>query len=392
MKKVVSKLKRFVVDGIVEPLLPLRRLESHVVFFGTLMRRIHKPFLIAVTGSVGKSTTTSMLAWVLTAPGTRFEGNVDCTRENMNDDLGVAATLLRYQEFLVLPWPYWQRLAMLFTLPLRALRVALSRYPKLFVLEFGVGATADFARLVRIAPPDIGVVTRIGPAHLEKLKNVEGVVKEKGKLVAAVPGGGLVVLGEHEHVGRLEQMTRARVIKVGGQGLELSRNVVRVVCKELKIPESVVADRLAQFELPERRLNHIVFPGLVVIDDTYNANPLSMRLGIDTLGATSKPGQRRVAILGYMGELGDDAPRYHQEIGRYARERVDLLIGVGDLAKHYSPDYWAGTSDSCADQIETIVAANDCVLVKGSFSSQMERVVARLCRIGERHARTSSVA
>ena len=149
---------------------------------------------------------------------------------------------------------------------------------------------------------------------MDTLKTVQGVVQEKGKLVAAVPPNGLVVLGEdHEYVSHLEQMARARVVKAQGKGVDVSRNVV-AVCHELKIPRQVVENALERFQAPEHRLRRMEFPGLTVIDDTYNANPLSMRLGLDTVAATSKPGQRRVAILGYMAELGDEAASYHREL------------------------------------------------------------------------------
>ena len=154
MKAQVRKLKRFVVDRIVEPLLPLRMLEGYVIFFGSVVRRIHKPYIIGITGSVGKSTTTSMLASVLSAPDAMpIVGEVQCTRENMNDDLGVAATLLRFEKFLMLPWSYPRRLALLFTLPLRALRVTLRRYPEVMVLELGWGRPPISAGSFRLPHP-----------------------------------------------------------------------------------------------------------------------------------------------------------------------------------------------------------------------------------------------
>lgn len=97
-----------------------------------------------------------------------------------------------------------------------------------------------------------------------------------------------------------------------------------------------------------------------------------------------RPGQRRVAILGATGELGDDAPTYHQQIGAYARSRADILLAVGDLARDYRGDRWFPTSDACAEGIDTIVRPGDCVFVKGSASAHMSRVVEKLrtCRLG----------
>ena len=315
----------------------------------------------------------------------RIVGSVGHTSDNMNDDVGVSATLLRFHYVLELPWAYPGRLAMLWLLPFRALRAVMGRYPKVLVLEFGVAWTADLHRLVTIAPPSVSVVTRIGAAHLEKLKTVEGVVREKGELVRAVPPSGLVVLGQdHDYVSQLEQMARAPVIKVSGQGIELSRNITRAVCRHMGIPDEVVSTALSEFKSPKGRLNRLELAGMTVIDDSYNANPLSMKLGLDTLAETARPEQRRMAILGGMGELGEQGPCYHEEIGAYARSRSDVLIGVGDLSKHYDPDHWFDSSDACARGIESLLRVDDCLLVKGSASARMWQVVNKLREIAEK--------
>jgi UDP-N-acetylmuramoyl-tripeptide--D-alanyl-D-alanine ligase len=386
------KLKRFIVDIIVEPLIPLRRLESYLVFLARLVFRVRKPFVIGITGSVGKSTTTAMVAAVLShRDAERIVGAVGHTSDNMNDDVGLSATLLRFESFYVLPWPYPHRLAMLCLTPFRALRVMMGRYPKVMVLEFGVGSTADFNRMVTIAPPDVAVVTRIGAAHLEIMKTVEALVQEKGALVRAVRPSGLVILGQdHDYVSQLEQMARAPVIKVSGQGVELSQNITRAVCRHMGIPEEVVNSALREFKPPKGRLNRLEFVGMTVIDDSYNANPLSMKLALDTLAEADKLKHRRLAVLGFMAELGKESPRYHVEVGAYARSRADILIGVGDLSKHYNPNFWFETSDACAAQIENLVRFNDCLLVKGSFAAQMERVVNKLCEIADKRQRVSS--
>jgi UDP-N-acetylmuramoyl-tripeptide--D-alanyl-D-alanine ligase len=321
-----------------------------------------------------------MIAAALSHPdAARIVGLVGHTFGNMNDDVGVSATLLRFDYVLELPWAYHRRLLLLCVIPVRVVRAMLGRYPKVFVLECGLGDTANFERIVTIAPPNVAVVTRIGAAHLDKYKTVEGVVSEKGVLVRAVPRSGIVVLGQgHEFVSRLEQMAHAPVIKVNGQGIEMSRNIARVVCGHMGIPEHIADAALASVTLPERRLNRLELPGITIIDDTYNANPLSMRLGLDTLVETAQPGQRRLAILSNMGELGDRTAKLHEEVGVYARHRVDVLVGVGDLATHYEPDYWFENTAACIAGIESVVRFGDCVLVKGSASARMWDVVQKL--------------
>ena len=227
------------------------------------------------------------------------------------------------------------------------------------------------------------MVTTIGPAHLVRLKTIDGVLREKGAVVQAVPPSGLVVLGQdHDHVGRLEALAQAPVVKLPGRGLELSARIARTVARRLEVSDEVVDAALETFEPPDGRLRLWRLDHLTVLDDSYNANPLSMKLGLETLGTMAAAGKRRVAVLGDMSELGEEAPRFHREIGALARRSADLLVGVGELARYYEPDQWYSTSRACAKDIECLLEAEDCVLVKGSHAVHMKCIVQKLEKIG----------
>jgi UDP-N-acetylmuramoyl-tripeptide--D-alanyl-D-alanine ligase len=376
----MKKLKRFVVDHVLERVLSKRSLESWLAFWAYLVVKVRRPLVISVTGSVGKSTTTAAIAHALTHQATsKYVGLVAATVGNMNDDVGVPATLLRLGYGFELPYNYLARLLLVLKIPLLALRTAISNYPKIMVLECGADGLARFAEAISIAPPEIAIVTTIGAAHLENLKSLDGVADEKGALVRAVSPSGLVILGDgHQYVDKLESMARAPVIRVSGRGVELAKEISYVVCQRLGIQEKDSKLALSDFKSPEGRLTRIDLPGMTVIDDTYNANPVSVKLGIDTLMMASTPGHRRLAILGPMAELGEESEKYHKEIGIYARERVDILIGVGNLSRYYQSDYWFEASDACAMNIVSLVKEGDFILVKGSASAKMSRVVAKL--------------
>jgi UDP-N-acetylmuramoyl-tripeptide--D-alanyl-D-alanine ligase len=385
MSPLLEKVKRLVAATVAEPLLSHRVLESYMVLLARLVYRVRKPYVIAVTGSVGKSTTTAMIAAVLSHPdAARVVGPVGHTLDNMNDDLGVSATLLRFEYAVELPWSYLARAILLWRATVRAVRALVGRYPRIMVLECGVGSTASLAHIACIAPPDVSIVTRIGAAHLEKLGTLEGIVREKGALVRAVAPSGLVILGlDHPYVDDLERLARAPVTKVGGRGIDLSRNITRVVCRPLHVAEATVAAALQGFTRPDGRLTVIALPALTVIDDTYNANPLSMKLALDTLSETAGGRCRRVAILGGMGELGEESAAYHEEIGAYGHRCADLVVGVGELARPYRSDVWFESSEACAERIAAVVRPHDCILVKGSAAARMKRVVAALQQLPE---------
>jgi UDP-N-acetylmuramoyl-tripeptide--D-alanyl-D-alanine ligase len=380
----VQYLKRRVLDVLLPDAMTL----PWVTFWARKLVQARRPLIIGVTGSVGKSTTTEMIAAVLRQPAARaIVGRVGSARKNMNDDWGLPLTVLAYESWVTLYPP--SRLRTIVSLPFRVLRLARrgSDYPDVWVLEYGTHWEGHLHKLSRIAPPGIAVVTTVGPAHLDRLKTLEGVVQEKGAVVRAVPPDGLVVLGDgHEYVGHFARMSQARVVTVPGRGIELARTITRTVCRHLGVPEAAIEAGIAGFSPPQRRLSRLQFDTLTVIDDSINANPLSMRLALDTLASSTQPGQRRVAVLGHMAELGEESVRYHKEIGAYARTRADVVIGLGELGRNYQADHWFESSLACGRHIQSLLQPGDVVLVKGSNSANTEKVVARLRELWQQGA------
>lgn len=361
----------------------LWRLENAVVtpyllLLARLVLLARRPFIIGVTGTVGKTTTTNAIGSLLSHPSARaVVGTVRQARNNMNNFRGLPLTVLCLDDHL--PVDLKQRLRALARLPARALRLAISAdYPRVLVLEMGTLGKGHLRRLTRVARPDIGIVTTVGAAHLDSLGNLEGVAEEKAAVVRATRSSGLVVLGTgHPHLSQLRAGARAPVVEVEGRGVALADEIARMVGRHFGMREEAIGAALAAVERPAGRLNRIPLATLTVIDDSYNANPMSMKLGLDTLAETPGAG-RRLAVLGAMAELGAERVLYHRELGRYARERCDVLIGVGDAARDYDPDHWFSDSDACASEIHHLVRSGDCLIVKGSASARMSKVVEAL--------------
>jgi UDP-N-acetylmuramoyl-tripeptide--D-alanyl-D-alanine ligase len=347
----------------------------YLSFWTNIVLKRKRPLIIGVTGTAGKTTVTKMIGHVLMQRTARpYVGIAGTTPGNLNGDYGVRLSILRKKKY---PHNWARRLFVFAPLPLEALWKAFSpSYPRVLVLEYGTYEAGHIHDLVKFAPADIAVVTNIGPAHLERHKTVEGVYIEKRALVLGVPPDGLVVLGEgHDFVTKLQSDSKAPVVTVDGRGVTLAQNITRVVCRHLGLPDSIIEDGLKSFRPPEGRLNKFEARGILVIDDAFNANPLSMKLGLDMLALEIPKGGRRIALLGVMRELGDQSAIYHNEIGKYARERSDFVVGVGEGAQDYVPHRWFATSAECALELNSLVQPGDVVLVKGSHFSNMGVVV-----------------
>jgi UDP-N-acetylmuramoyl-tripeptide--D-alanyl-D-alanine ligase len=343
-----------------------------------LVIRTRRPLVIAVTGSVGKTTTKETIAGVLMHPASRATlGRLRKTPGNMNTNLGIALVVLGYEDWFtsVRDW-----VTQLLLLPFRTLALAtVAPYPDVLVLEIAAGSVSSVPRNCRIVRPRIGALTEIGPAHLDYFGTIENILRAKGALVRAIPPSGLVVLNRSNPVvAGLAAESRAPVVEVQGRGTELAQNIARAIARHLGVPDTAIEDALRDLEPVRRRLDKRVANGMTIIDDAFNANPLSMKLALDVLAESAPPGARRVAILGTMRELGSQAVMYHEEIGAYARSRADLILGVGEHAEHYSDRHVFPDSHACAAALGDLLRPGDVVLIKGSAVLQLDVVVKTL--------------
>jgi UDP-N-acetylmuramoyl-tripeptide--D-alanyl-D-alanine ligase len=354
-------------------------------YFGALAQfvvRMRKPKVVGVTGSVGKTTTKDVIAAVLSHPEARpFVGTVFKTYQNLNNNRGLPLAVLGYRN-----WPSTRRqlASRLCAAPFRAMKLAfIGPYPDLLVLEYAAADDSDLAWLTRLVRPSVAVVTAVGPAHLEYFRTVERIAEAKSALVRAVDPAGLVVLAaENPYTSAMASLTGGRVVKVSGRGRALSDNAARAVGEFFGVPAHAIDAGLAEPIVVRGRLDVTDLGYLTLIDDSFNASPLSMELGLDTLAEWRASG-RKDAILGHMAELGPESVQYHERAGAYARTRADVIIGVGVHAPHYKPDHWFANAEECAEHLPALLKDGDLVYVKGSHSVHLVRVVAAIKRLCE---------
>lgn len=352
-------------------------ISRYLWIWARLVLACRRPLVIGVTGTVGKTTTKEVIAATLRTPEARTVVGVTWNSiANMNDDIGIPLAVLGERAY---PSKDFNGLRLAVSLPFRAIAHVFWRpFPDVLVLEFGAGARGNVPANARRVRPNVAIVTTVGPAHLEHFGTVEEVARFKSGLVEAVRPDGLVILGSdnlfHDLVaGR----SPAPVVTVAGRGPGLSAEIARAVCDHLGVPSGAAERAIAGFAGVAGRQQTLRFGDVVVIDDAFNANPLSMRYGLELLADQRKPA-RRVAILGSMGELGVDAERHHAEIAPLVAETADLVVGVGELARAYQPDRWFASSVDCAEAIEDLIRPGDVVLVKGSHAVGMDLIVETL--------------
>jgi len=342
--------------------------------------------VIGVTGSSGKTTTKQLLAAVLAA-----RGAVLATEGNLNNHIGVPLTLLR----------------------LRAEH-------RSAVIEMGANHKGEIAQLAALARPNIGIVTQAGDAHLEGFGSREGVARAKGELFAALDGGVAIVNADDAYASLWETLARRASLlrfgfsaqaEVSADAIELhaERSQFRLLTPSgaaevvlplpgrhnianalaaaaagiaLNLTPAQIAAGLAQARPAAGRLAlKTTREGARLLDDSYNANPTSLRAALELLATL--PGQRWL-VLGDMKELGPEAAALHEAAGREARALgIDRLYALGPLAQHAAAGFGSGhsfdTLDALLAALRAELSAEVAVLVKGSRSSRMERVVAALC-------------
>jgi len=379
---------------------PLLVVENTRLGLGSLAAYWRNKFsmpLVALTGSNGKTTVKEMLASILREAvnaESRIphpESGVLATRGNLNNDIGVPLTLLELRQG--------------------------HRYA---VIEMGMNHAGEIRYLARLAAPDVALVNNAGPAHIEFFASVEAIARAKGEIFEGLkPGGTAVINADDRHAGLWRELAGGRrIVEFGiehpaavsaryalrwleseivvrtpqgeaqavlkAPGLHNVRNALAAsaAAVALQVPAPAIAQGLARFSGIKGRLQKKAgLNGATLIDDTYNANPESMRAAISVLAQA--PGEK-LLVLGDMGELGPGAPELHAEVGRFAREQgVDRLLALGEASVHAARAF--GTGAGHFTRIEDLLAEAEnalepgvTVLVKGSRFMQMERVVQSL--------------
>ena len=347
-------------------------------------RQRFSPALIAVVGSNGKTTVKEMLAAILRSHA--GEPAVLATTGNLNTDIGVPLTLLRLK--------------------------AEHRYG---AIELGMNHKGEIAYLAELARPSVALVNNAQREHLEFMNSVAEVAAENASVYAALPADGVAVVNADDGHADFFRRTagKRRVVDFGIEkkalvsggyalkalqseieirtpggaaqatlaipGLHNVRNALAAAAcaHAVGIPERTIAQGLSAFRPYTGRLQvKSAKSGATVIDDTYNANPDSVRAAIDVLAACPAP---TALILGDMGEVGDHGVEFHREVGAYARAKsISQLCVLGEATRHTVAAF--GEGGQHFDSIEALVAAvkGKSILVKGSRFMKMERIVTAL--------------
>lgn len=334
-----------------------------------LVRR-DKPFVIAIGGAIAKTSTKEAVGAVMRA---KFPGEVQVSYGNLNTYLGVPLTILGFKinfhdQHISWQWPF-----ILFSAVCRSFTKCL---PKYLVLEYGTDKTGDIPALVSKLRPNIALLTIAGVAHLANYESEEAISKEEGTLLEALPENGVAFINSQDpHKAEHKLRTKAKVIEIDCSLEDIAVEYAKNLGFYFDMTREEVEDALKKVTQAPHRFEHKKIGSWTVLDDTYNANPLSMKAAFGILKGISA--RRKVAILGDMKELGENEVALHREIGEIAHENFDYIIGVGNLAKEYHPDEWFASSDE-ADKIVALLQEADTILVKGSRSVRMEKIVEKM--------------
>ena len=335
---------------------------------GQILRGRSRARFVGVTGSTGKTSTKDILA-SLCAP----VANTVSTEGSYNAELGVPLTLGR-----------------------------LELETELCIVEMGMRGFGQIEALCEIVRPHVGVISAVGPVHLELVGSVDGVARSKAELVTALPPDGIAVVPISAE---LEAHLRddIEILRVPPVDVELREDGAHIAFGERRIRFPLTSrhqaqnaltaltayeamdlplDRLdegaAQVQLSKWRGEELTLPGGgFVVNDAYNANPTSMEAALRHL-AERGAGRRRIAILGGMAELGEHAEKHHREIAELAAELGVEVIAVGELARSYGTDAWEPDAAAALDTARAIVQPGDAVLVKASRAVALEGIAPTL--------------
>ena len=336
---------------------------------GSAVRARSDARVVAITGSVGKTSTKDILAALV-----RPHLHTVAAPRGFNNEIGLPLTLC-----LIEP------------------------ETEVVVTEMAMRGPGQIRDLAQTARPDLAVITSIAPVHVEQLGSLENIARAKAELLDELPAGAVAILPEDApelepfvpdrldvwRFGRPEAEIRDGRTHVHWRGQDVvfgftARHQVANAAAALTAAEALGVEPPrgpVEVEFSLWRSQETELPGGgLLINDAWNANPVAMRAALAHL-AERADGRRTVAILGEMAELGPDAPRYHEEIAQEA-ESLDVVLGVGELARRYEPDEWAATAGEAIPLALDVVRPGDAILVKGSRSVGLEVVANALLGAG----------
>lgn len=410
-------------------------LQLKLKLLSRLILKKYQPDIIAISGSVGKTSAKEALALILSS---RF--NVRATHKNYNNEIGVPLTIIGADSpgSSVYGW---------FSVFLQAFKLLFfyqANYPKILILEMGIDRPGDMSYLVRLAPPTIGIMTALSHSHMEYFGSLQNIKKEKQVLIEAVGPQGLSVLNyDNEDVRSMATVTKARVLSYGFQegadlkaqdlkhqfqttpyefsGINFKLNyqgsLVPVSMPELLSETGVYAFLAAaavalhygmnlmdiaalapRLQTPAGRMSLLAgIKHTFIIDDSYNASPESMLAAVRLLGIMTLSEQaKKYAILGDMLEIGSYSEEGHRVVGQeISNLNIDYLVSVGERSRDIDRGAKkAGMNADCIYHFDNVEEAGrfvqnrlqegDLLLIKGSQGMRMEKIVKELMAEPER--------
>lgn len=398
-------------------------LEKMLASMTRVVLKKYDPFIIGVTGSVGKSSAKEAIALALSVGY-----SVRKSEGNYNNEIGIPLTVIGAET----GGRSWFRWTGIF---LKWLGVVLFpvRYPQVLVLEMGIDRPGDMDALIRFVPVNIGVATQVSSSHLAYFGTLQNIAREKGRLIAALPEDGFAILNaDDKRTLKMSEKTKATSITYGFdttadiwadnlilhrearavEGFSLKVNfdgksvplrlpkivakhhipatlAALAVAKALKMNLVDVVTVLENFEPLPGRLR--MLPGrdnTYLLDDTYNASPVSTRAGLEVMGSLSAP--RKIAVLGDMLELGPETEKEHAALSTAIREAdIHIVVTVGKhmralherlLEEGFSRKQvlWMPDPMSAVEPLINMIRSGDLVLIKGSQGLRMEKITEQL--------------
>ncbi|NJL38516.1 MAG: UDP-N-acetylmuramoyl-tripeptide--D-alanyl-D-alanine ligase [Leptolyngbyaceae cyanobacterium SM1_4_3] len=363
------------------PKIPLLRVKDTLAAYQTIARWWRDQFtipVIAITGSVGKTTTKELIAAVLST-----QGQVLKTQANYNNEIGVPKTLLQ-----------------------------LGTEHDYAVVEMGMRGSGEIALLTQIARPDIAVITNVGTAHIERLGSEQAIANAKCELLAEMPATGLAILN-HDNIRLLEtaaQVWQGKTVTFGLEGGDIQGKLLDsqtlqvgetnfllplpgrhnalnylaalAVAQVLQVNWTLLTQGLI-LELPKGRAQRYNLPNdIVILDETYNAGLESMTAALDLLAQT--PGQRHIAVLGTMKELGDRSIELHHQVGTVVQQlHLDHLLILAEAAEAEAmatgaepvPVEKFPSHAALLERLKSLVRPGDRLLFKASRAVALDQAV-----------------